>query len=498
MPKKAEKEPVFAAASHDDWMVLVKKALAGENFNETLVRKCQDGIEIEPLSVAHSGVGAAQKGEPGWEIRQTVQNPRLGQANDEILTDLAGGASSIHLKFNMGRIKGQPGIPLASKDDFGKLLMDVHLPYITISIDSGFHYAAATSALLQYCLDNEADEGNAKIRLNADPLAALARAGELPNDLNILFGEVGGLAKLMSDEWKHVKTVGVDTTVYHLAGVSETQELATALSSGIMYLRVLEKMGLSPDQAADQIVFRMAADCDVFVTIAKFRALRVLWSRVLESCGARSRACEIHGEAAARMMMRRDSANNVLRATAAGFGAAIGGANSIGLLPYTYALGGADRNARRAARNIQNILSEESHLSKIGEAAAGAFAIEKLTRDMAETAWVLMQEIEAIGGISSALQGGLIEGWSVAARQHRNTRIRTGARKIIGVNCFIDESEEMPYVLQNGDGAATTRLGAHLDIFEGEAPDGEDYENAEANGNGEHDTKGDQDKGVVR
>jgi len=88
---------------------------------------------------------------------------------------------------------------------------------------------------------------------------------------------------------------------------------------------------MSPDIAADQIVFRMAADCDVFVTIAKFRALRVLWSRVLIACGAHGGECEIHGEAAARMMMRRDSDNNILRTTAAGFAAAIGGQPKAGL-----------------------------------------------------------------------------------------------------------------------------------------------------------------------
>ena len=111
------------------------------------------------------------------------------------------------------------------------------------------------------------------------------------------------------------------------------------------------------------IYFRLSADADQFLTIAKFRALRKLWARVEASCGLAPEPCFISAETAWRMMTRRDPHVNILRATIAAFAAALGGADAITVLPFTAALGLPDRFARRIARNTQLLLSEESHLA---------------------------------------------------------------------------------------------------------------------------------------
>src|SRR5262249_32837404 len=159
---------------------------------------------------------------------------------------------------------------------------------------------------------------------------------------------------------------------------SEAQELAFSLAVALAYLRALEAETPLAD-AARMIFFRLVADADQFLTVAKFRALRKLWARVQEACGLAPRPALVAAEAAWRTMTQRDPWVNMLRATMAVFAAGLGGADSITVLPFTAALGLPDRFARRMARNTQLILLEESNLAKVSDPAAGSGVIEDLT-----------------------------------------------------------------------------------------------------------------------
>ncbi len=143
------------------------------------------------------------------------------------------------------------------------------------------------------------------------------------------------------------------------------------------------------------IFFRLAADADQFLTMAKFRALRKLWARVEEACGLTPKPAFISAETAWRMMTRRDPSVNMLRATIAAFSAGLGGADAISVLPFTAALGLPDCFARRIARNTELILLDESNLAKVADPAAGSGGIEDLTDQMCRAAWTLFQEIES-------------------------------------------------------------------------------------------------------
>src|SRR5262249_23123456 len=156
-----------------------------------------------------------------------------------------------------------------------------------------------------------------------------------------------------------------------------------------------------------------------FLTVAKFRALRLLWARVEEACGLAPKPVFVAAETAWRMLTRHDPYVNMLRATIATFSAGLGGANAITLPPHTLALALPDAFARRVARNTQLILLEESNLAKVSDPAAGSGGLEALTRQLCAAAWSLFQEIEKAGGILAALQQGLIQDKVKATRRAR-------------------------------------------------------------------------------
>ena len=197
------------------------------------------------------------------------------------------------------------------------------------------------------------------------------------------------------------------------------------------------------------IEFRLTADADQFLTVAKFRALRLLWARVEQACGLAPKPAFVSAETAWRMMTRRDPWVNMLRTTIAAFSAGIGGADAIAVLPFTAAIGLPDRFARRIARNTQLLLLEEANIAKVADPAAGSGGIEDLTDKLCRAAWTLFQEIEAAGGAPAALENGLIQDKiakvraeheaaiahrkDVADRHHRLSRTCGGAGR--GARC---------------------------------------------------------------
>src|SRR3954452_16022183 len=200
-----------------------------------------------------------------------------------------------------------------------------------------------------------------------------------------------------------------DGRVIHDAGGSEVQELVFVLASGVAYLRAIEQAGVSLDDAQGMVYARLNADADQFLTLAKFRALRLLWPRIEKACGLTPKPLSVAADTAWRMLTQRDPYVNLLRATMATFSAGLAGANAITVLPHTLALGLPDPFARRVARNTQLVLVEESQLAKVSDPAAGSGGIETLSGQLCDAAWALFQESEKAGGTFAALQQGLFQ-----------------------------------------------------------------------------------------
>jgi methylmalonyl-CoA mutase len=233
----------------------------------------------------------------------------------------------------------------------------------------------------------------------------------------------------------------------HDAGGSEAQELAVALAIAVAYLRALESGGIALEAARTALSFRLCADADQFLTMAKFRALRVLWARIEQACGLTPKPAFIAAETAWRMLTQRDPYVNMLRATMATFSAGLAGANAITVLPHTLALGLPDPFARRVARNTQLVLLEESHLAKVSDPAAGSGGIEALTQQLCEAAWSLFQDIEKAGGVFAALEQTMIQRKVAATRAARQANIASRKEVMTGASEFANLHEPPVAVL---------------------------------------------------
>ncbi len=435
----------FPPATREAWRQLVDGVLKGAPF-ERLGSVTYDGLRIEPLPERRPGKEpiAARAGGMPWQVLARVDQVDPALANNAALQELENGATGLSLVF--AGATGDHGFGLPPHEQtLARVLENVDIAATAIELDVSPGGEASVDAALakDLTLFRRAKE----LRVGHDALGAMALAGGAPRSWTEEAPHFARrLAALARDGWQ--KLAAADGRVIHNAGGSEAQELAFALSAALAYLRALEAAALPLEQAHGMIFFRLAADADQFLTIAKFRALRKLWSRVETACGLSPAPAFVTAETAWRMMTQRDPHVNMLRATIAVFAAAVGGADAISVLPFTAALGLADEFARRNARNIQLVLRDESNLAKVGDAAAGSGALEDLTDQLCNAAWTLFQEIEAAGGCAAALEGGMIQSKVAAVRNKRQSALASGKDALTGASIFPALDEAKVAVLQ--------------------------------------------------
>ena len=432
----------FPAAGEDQWRKLVDRVLDGKPF-EQLVSRSYDGLRIAPLYPRAADARAV----PGralaapWQIMQRIELPEPAAANAQALHDLATGATGLTLVF--AEAVGDYGYGLESLEEtVARVLDGVHLDAgIALELDLSPVTKNAAQDFASLIRLQRLTPASVNIRFGFDPIGALAKDGWSPMpwaDIAPLFSSL--IAGLAADGFKGPFAVA-DIRPVHAAGGSEAQELAFGLATALAYLRALEAGGVSLDAARRMIFFRLAADADQFLTLAKFRALRKLWARAEEACDLTPAPAFVSAETAWRMMTRRDPYVNMLRTTIAAFSAAVGGADAITVLPFTTALGLPDAFARRIARNTQLVLLEESHLAKVADPAAGAGAVEDLTLQLCHSAWELLQEIERTGGVAAALESGLLQGKITEVRVARERAIARRTDVVTGTSAFPDITE---------------------------------------------------------
>ncbi|MEV4319359.1 methylmalonyl-CoA mutase family protein [Actinocrispum sp. NPDC049592] len=366
----------------------------------------------------------------GWDVRQRHAHPDPAVARKAILADLEHGVTSLWL------VVGDAGLPLSSLAD---VLDEVYLDLAPVMLDAGADFLAASDALLKIHSDKAIPASEVGGNLGADPLGLRARTGAAQD----LAGAVS-LAVRVAGEYPKLRTIVVDALPYHQAGGSDAQELGISIATGVAYLRALTDAGLSVEQAAGQLDFRYAASADQFLTIAKFRAARRLWARVTEVSGCVA-AQRQHAVTSPVMMTRRDPWVNMLRTTLACFGAGVGGADAVTVLPFDAAIGLPDDFARRIARNTHAVLLEESRVAGVIDPAGGSWYVEQLTEDLASAAWAFFQEIERAGGVEAA--SGLIEERLAQTWERRSRNLAKRKDPLTGVSEFPNLTEK-PVVRQ--------------------------------------------------
>jgi methylmalonyl-CoA mutase len=427
----------FAPATYDDWRKLVDGVLKGAPF-EKLVGKTYDGLKIEPIYPRARGATpiAGRAAAAPWQIMQRVDHPDAAAANAQALHDLENGATGLTLVF--AGANGAYGFGLEpTAEAIEKVLDGIFLDAgISIELQIGPQSRTAAIHVAEYVKRKGFSPAACDIRFGLDPLGACAAWGSSPYTWpEIVPAVTGGIKGLAAMGFKG-PFAPADGRVIHDAGGSEVQELAFVLATAVAYLRAIEGAGIALEDARGMVYARLAADADQFLTLAKFRALRLLWARIEQASGLTPKPLFIAADTAWRMLTQRDPYVNMLRATMATFSAGLGGANAITVLPHTLARGLPDPFARRAARNTQLVLLEESNLDKVSDPAAGSGGIEALTHELCEAAWLLFQEIEQAGGLFAALEQNLIQRKVTATRAAREANIARRKEVLTGASEF--------------------------------------------------------------
>jgi methylmalonyl-CoA mutase len=438
----------FAPASYDDWRKLVDGVLKGAPF-EKLVGKTYDGLRIEPIYPRARGAAPIAGRAPAapWQIMQRIDHPDPAPANTQALHDLENGASGLTLVF--AGANGAHGFGLEpTAEAVEKILDGVFIDAgIALELQLGTQSRMAAIHVAEYVKRKGLSPAACDIRFGLDPIGACAVAGSsLYAWPEIVAAVSAGIKGLAGIGFKGPFAVA-DGRVIHDAGGSEVQELAFALAAGVAYMRVLESAGVALKDAQDMLYARLSADADQFLTMAKFRALRLLWARIEQACGLAPKPLFIAADTAWRMLTQRDPYVNMLRATMATFSAGLGGANAVTVLPHTLALGLPDAFARRVARNTQLVLLEESNLARVTDPAAGSGGIEALTQQLCEAAWSLFQHIEKAGGVFAALEQNLIQRKVAATRAAREANIARRKEVLTGATRFPNLHEALVAVL---------------------------------------------------
>jgi len=475
LPEKLSFADDFPPVGYADWRALVEQDLQGASFERKLVTHTYEGIAIQPVYTREDRpLGSDPAGLPGfapftrgsqpvgaaatgWDLRQEHAHPDLRATHRAILDDLLGGATSLQLRWDAagraGRdpddpaaagLGGTDGTPIFCVEDLEAATEGVHLEMIGIGLDAGAAFFPASILLLALWERRGVALADCRGAFNADPLGVLAREGSLPMPLAAAWNQLAALAEHAGSLLPHVRAVGVDTGPYHDAGATAAQDVAFAASTGLEYLRALVQRGSSVDRAAGQMHFRFSVGTHHFLAIAKLRAARRVWSRILEASGGSPAAGAMHMQVrtSRRVLTRRAPYVNLLRNTAGVFAAAAGGAQVITSAPFDQLIGLPTDLSRRIARNTVLVLQEEAGLHRVVDPAGGSWFLECLTDQLAEKAWTILQEVERQGGMAEALASGWCAAQIDAAYAPRATDIARRKQGITGVSEFPDATEE--------------------------------------------------------
>ena len=466
----------FPPVSYDQWKASVLTELKGAPFEKKLVTRTLDGIDIQPLYTAadwpsdgdSSGfpgfLPMARGGRPlghavgGWDVRQEHVHPEPGEANKTIVEDLEHGVTSIQLRLDAAAcagldadareaagLAGRDGVMAYSLGDFDSVLSGVHLDIAPTALDAGAAFLPAAALLAALLRRRKLDSAAVRCAFNADPLGALMSEGHLIVPLDIALDQMADLAAWTAANYPNATAVEVNTGAYHHAGATSTQDLAFAVATGVEYLRAMTAAGLNVDTAIGQIVFSDSVGGRFFQGIAKLRALRKMWAKVVTTLGGSdtaARSTRIHVRTSRRVLTRRDPWVNLLRNTVCCFAGAVGGADSITTTPLDAAIGLSDQFSRHLARNTHTILLEESHLKRVIDHAGGSWFLERLTDQFAERAWALVQTIEERGGMIRVATDGWVAEQIRAVEATRERDLATRKQAVTGISEHPDVREQ--------------------------------------------------------
>lgn len=441
MAEKTKLMTEFPSVTKEQWEAVITADLKGADRSKKLVWRTIEGFDVEPYYRAEDLAGIKHMGsEPGefpyvrgvndrndWKVRQTIVVECPKEANKLALEVLCNGVNS--LGFTIGNKE-------FSASDLEALLNGIELKAVQLAFN-GCACAVVSKLFVDYVTAKKLNVDDVKVTFANDPLSRAAKKGGFCKS-GECFDKLAQLVKYTGD-YKRVRMIGVNGSLFNNCGANATQELAFALAAGHEYIVKLLEKGLTIDQVSPSIAFNMSVSANYFLEIAKFRAGRLLWANITNQYKP-TRGCAVKMIVNATTSMFNVTAYdphvNMLRGTTEAMSAALAGVDSIEVLPFDAAFEKPSEFSSRIARNVQLLLKEESHLNNVVDPSAGSYYIETLTAKLAESAWSLFKKVEEMGGYAKALEAGFVQDQIAETANKRDKSIATRREILLGTNQY--------------------------------------------------------------
>jgi len=443
-----EKEPKlfgeFPPISTADWESKINEDLKGADYSK-LIWKTIEGLNLKPyyrtedlealpflstLPDEFPFVRGSRVADNNWLIRQDINRKNPALANSTAVGAIEKGAESIG--FNTSEIE--------TKHQLETLLEGVDATVTPVHFFSSKNYISLFEKL-QGLLPTDA-----KGSLNFDPFGYLVLYNKFYIAPEETIAQAAKLLEMAEIKQPQFRVIAVNGQHYHNAGASLVQELAFALAQGNEYIYQLSQKGFEIDRVAPKMHFNFGIGSNYFMEIARLRAARLLWAKIIEQYQhkvAASAVMRINAVTSSWNKSIYDPYTNVLRSTTEVMSAAIGGADSIVIHPFDSTYKKPDDFSERIARNQQIILKQESYFDKVVDPSAGSYYIENLTKSIADEAWKLFLEVEERGGFVEAVKGGFVKQEVEKTCQRRDMDIAQRRQVFVGVNQYANLEERM-------------------------------------------------------
>ena len=473
-----------AAASSDDleaWRALATADLKGQD-PDSLVVKTPEGIDVKPLYTAADlpadldaavgmpgsapftrGVRATMYANRPWTIRQYAGFSTAEASNAFYRRNLAAGQMGLSVAFDLAthrgydsdhpRVEGdvgKAGVAIDSVED-AKILFD-QIPLDKMSVSMTMN-GAVLPVLAAYIVAGE-EQGCSQAQLS----------GTIQNDIlkefmvrNTYIYPPEPSMRIVADIIEHTATEmpkfnSISISGYHMqeAGATADLELAFTIADGLEYVRTALAKGLDVDAFAGRLSFFFAIGMDVFMEVAKLRAARLLWHRVMSQFNPKKQGSlmlRTHCQTSGVSLTEADAYNNVVRTTVEAMAAVLGGTQSLHTNSFDEALGLPTEHSARIARNTQLIIAEETGIARVVDPLAGSYYVEALTAELAAKAWTIIEEVESLGGMTKAVESGMPKLRIEEAAARRQARVDRGIEVVVGVNKYKPTTDEHVDVL---------------------------------------------------
>jgi methylmalonyl-CoA mutase len=420
----------FPPISTEQWERVIRENMKGAEYASKLIWHPEEGLAVKPYYRSNDLAGLqfldAAPGEfpfargtrstGDWLIREEIEIADPEEANRAACDAVIAGAEEIAFS----------GAKLQSSSDLTVLLANLN--------EIPVHFKGLGTGGIRFLVDRLKNRTHgANISSDLNPLADLDVSTEIIRTAPVRFIPF----VIQADDFQE-----------RAAGAIE--EVGFALSAGVDFVAEMQGRGPNVERIAGSLGFSFAVGPEFFIQIAKLRAFRMLWARVIESFGGTHAAgrTSIHARTARWNETIYDPQVNVLRATTEVISAILGGADSISCAPFDECFRQPDENSRRLARNTQIVLKQEAMLSRVVDPLGGAYLIEVLTNTIASKAWKLFQELESAGGYRKAQSAGVIESVLERRTDSRDLDVARRRRVLTGTNRFADSSEKAQGIVE--------------------------------------------------